>query len=76
VLFRSGAVISNQEFKWPEKDAEAVSLDNGKGIKWTPVDSNGKRTAEFTLGDFDVFGRFLHELLGTVYQPLETPDAK
>ena len=79
ILAMNGAVISGQESKWPEKDAESVSSDNGKWIKWTPIDpanENGKRTAEFTLGDFDVFGQFLQELVGNVRQPPEAPNAQ
>jgi hypothetical protein len=79
ILARDGAVISGQESKWPEKDAEAVSADSGKWVRWIPVDpanENGKRTAEFTLGDFDVFGQFLQELVGNVRQPPEAPNAQ
>ena len=72
VLSLDGAVIGSQQSKWPEKDAESVSVDNGKWVKWTPIDpanENCKRTAEFTLGDFAVFGQFLQELVGDVGQP-------
>lgn len=78
ILALDGAVISGQESKWPEKDAESVSADNGKWVKWTPIDpanENGKTSAEFTLGDFAVFGQFLQELVGTVRQSLETTNA-
>ncbi|RJP47512.1 MAG: SIR2 family protein [Desulfobacteraceae bacterium] len=79
ILARDGAVISGLESKWPEKDAESVSSDNGKWVKWTPIDpanENGKRTAEFTLGDFDVFGQFLQELVGNVRQTSEVPNGQ
>lgn len=79
ILARDGAVISGLESKWPEKDAESVSSDNGKWVKWTPIDpanENGKRTAEFTLGDFDSFGQFLQELVGNVRQTSEVPNAQ
>jgi len=79
LLARSEAVISGREAKWPEKDADAVSSDTGKWVKWTPIDpasENGKRTAELQLGDFAVFGQFLHELIGPVHQPSEAPNAK
>lgn len=65
VFARDCAVISAQKSKWPEKDTEAVSTDNHTGVRWTPSDpanEGGKRTAEFTLGDFAVFGQFLEEL--------------
>lgn len=79
ILARDGAIISGMESKWPEKDAESVSSDNGKWVKWTPIDpanENGKRTAEFTLGDFDVFGQFLQELVGNVRHASEVPNAQ
>ena len=79
ILARDGAVISGQESKWPVKDAEAVSADNQTGVNWKksdPANQVGKWTAEFTLGDFAVFGRFLKELVGNVRQPRETPSAQ
>lgn len=79
ILARDGAVISGQESKWPEKDAESVSVDNGEWVQWTPVDpanANGKQTAKFTLGDFAVFGQFLRELVGNVRQSPDVPHAE
>ena len=79
LLARDGGIIGGQECKWPEKDAEAVSSDNCKWIKWTPIDpanENDKHTAEFALGDFTVFGQFLQELIGSVQQPQEVPDGQ
>ncbi len=79
VLARDGAVISGQESKWPEKDSESVSADNGKWIKWKPTalaKENGKLSAEFVLGDFAVFGQFLQELVGTARQLPENTNAK
>lgn len=73
ILARDGAVISCQELKWPEKDADSVSADTDKWVKWTPLDTKGKNrkiSAEFTLGDFAVFGEFLQqELIGSARQP-------
>jgi ubiquitin len=79
LLARDGAVISRLETKWPEKDAESVSADADKWVKWTPIDpakEEGKRTAEFQLGDFVAFGEFLHELVGVARQVSEAPNAK
>ena len=79
LLGRDGGVISGQSAKWPEKDAEAVSSDNGRWVVWTPVDPakpNDKRTAELTLGDFAAFGQFLQELVGNAQQTPEVLDAK
>ena len=79
MLARDGAVIGGQESKWPEKDAESVSADNARWVKWMPVDpvnESGKWKAEFTLGDFAVFGQFLQELVGNVRQPSEVANAQ
>ena len=78
LLARDGGVIGGQLAKWPEKDAESVSADNCRWVKWLPVDSsdaNGKQSAEFILGDFAVFGQFLQELVGAVRQPREVANA-
>ncbi len=74
ILATNGAVISGQESKWPEKEADSLPVDIGKGVKWTPIDpadESGKQTAKFMLGDFAVFGQFLQELVGTVRQSPE-----
>ena len=79
LLARDGGVISGQKTRWPVKEAEAVSSDNNKWIRWMPIDeadNKDKRTAEFTLGDFAVFGQFLQELVGNVRQPAEVHDAQ
>jgi hypothetical protein len=77
LLALDGAVIGGRKCEWPEKDAESVS-ENGNGwIRWTPVEpGNGKVRAEFTLGDFAIFGNFLQELVGTVRQPSEAAGAE
>ena len=79
ILAQDGAVISGRESKWPERDAESVPPDNGTWVQWTPIDpgkENGKLTAEFTLGDFAVFGQFLQELVGAVRQAAAVPNAQ
>ena len=79
ILARDGAVIGGQKAEWPEKDAESVSVDDGRFVRWTPVDPNnkeGKWSAEFTLGDFAVFGQFLQELVGTIRQAPAVPNAQ
>ncbi|RJR51419.1 MAG: SIR2 family protein [Desulfobacteraceae bacterium] len=78
MLAIDGAVIGGQKSNWPEKDAETVSLDNGRWVRWEPIDpqnENAKYTATFTLGDFAVFGQFLHELVGNVRQTPGAPNA-
>ena len=79
LLAKDGAVIGNQKSKWLEKDAQSITADDGKWVKWTPVDpanENSKRTAEFTLGDFAVFGQFLQELVGKMRQSPEQANAE
>lgn len=78
ILARDGAVIGGQQAKWPEKDAESISEESRKWVKWIPVDQaneNGKWRAVFALGDFAVFGSFLQELVGDVRQSPEMPNA-
>ena len=79
ILARDGAVIGGQEAEWGEREAESVSPGNGSGVRWTPVDpkdEKGRWSAEFTLGDFAVFGQFLQELVGTVRQTTAVPNAQ
>jgi hypothetical protein len=80
LLARDAAVISSSKAKWPEKDAESLSSDtNSKWVAWkpsNPTKDDGKRKAEFRLGDFAEFGQFLHELIGISSQSPETSNAK
>jgi hypothetical protein len=79
ILARDGAVICGQRFNWLEKDAELVSEDKSKWVNWIPVNpanADGKRRAEFTLGDFVVFGEFIQELVGSVRQRPEGANAQ
>lgn len=78
LLARDGAVISSTDAKWPEKDADSLPADASKWVEWKPIDGvneNGKRMAEFHLGDFFVFGQFLHELIGVIRQLMEVTNA-
>ncbi|MEW6081856.1 MAG: SIR2 family protein [Bacillota bacterium] len=79
LLARDGAIISGNQAKWPEKDAESVSENAGRWVMWIPVEpanKEGNRTAEFQLGDFAVLGEFLHELAGIARQYAEVQNAK
>jgi SIR2-like domain len=79
LLARDGAVISGREAVWAEKDADAAASSASKWVTWTSTDvanANSKHTAQFVLGDFAIFGEFLHELIGSVHQTAETPNAK
>ena len=79
LLAKDAAVITGREAKWPERDADALSADSGNWVTWTPAeteDGNGKRMAEFTLGDFATFGQLLASLSGDMSEPSETSNAK
>lgn len=77
ILARDGAVISSRDSKWPEKDAESIPKEDNLGLKWTPAKSaDDKRAAEFTLGDFAVFGLFLKTLVGNARRLPEVPNAE
>ena len=79
ILARDGAVISTHNCDWPVKEAEAVSKDSDTGVKWKPCEPenrDGKWTAEFTLGDFAVFGHFLKVLIGNVRQQPKVMNAQ
>ena len=50
VLARDGAIIGGQDIVWPEKDKESISADNGRWLRWKPVDPEkpeGKVSVEF-----------------------------
>lgn len=80
LLGKDGAVISGSEAMWSRKAAEAISASvSTSWIGWVPVDPGeveGERKAELALGDFAIFGRFLHELIGAARQASETPDGR
>ena len=78
LLARDGAVIGGRISKWLEMDAGAVSTDTDPWVDWTPVDpetDGGKQSAEFKLGDFAIFGKFLQDLAGGVHQLHEVTSA-
>jgi hypothetical protein len=54
--------------KWPFCVGEAEKL--------VLAELERKLTAEFTLGDFAVFGQFLQELVGAVRQAAAVPNAQ
>lgn len=79
LLASDAAVIGSRQSGWAEKDSEAVPPGSGRWVVWTPIDpadENSKRTAEFQLGDFAMFGQFVHELIGVAREVAEAPNAK
>lgn len=79
LLAKDGAVVSSREAKWMEKEKESVDSDPQGCISWEPVDpanENSKRVARFHLGDFQVCGKFVSELVGQIRQSTESANAK
>jgi len=71
LLARDSAVISGHTGQWMQKDGQPTS-GTTNWVKWLPVDPSlpeGKQKAEFHLGDFAIFGEFLHELVGVSQHP-------
>ncbi|MFA4987143.1 MAG: SIR2 family protein [Candidatus Brocadiia bacterium] len=69
VLALDGAIIGGLRAPWQEVESGLMASDNGKWVQWKlvdPANEEGKRKAEFALGDFAAFGEFLAELLGNV----------
>jgi len=79
LLARDGAVVSGRESKWPEREAESGTADVVPWVSWVPVnpkEEKGKLKAVFNLGDYEVFGSFLHALIGHIRQAQEAPNVK
>lgn len=78
LLARDGAVIGSCRAAWIQRDSDSVQSNSSVGTSWTPLDpaaSNGKRLAQFLLGDFAVFGEFVSQLIGRHHVLLETSNA-
>jgi hypothetical protein len=79
LLAKNTAAIGSRLAAWAEKDAESVPTTDYPWIKWIPAnqkENKNKCSPEFSLGDFVVFGAFLHELVGQVRQQTEATNAK
>lgn len=80
LLASDGAVISGVESTWPSKAADTLpATTTTSWIEWTPIEpaqEGGDKMAKFLLGDFAIFGRFLHELIGAARQSPESSDGK
>lgn len=78
LLARDGAVIGGQKATWQEREVEAETEESDTCIAWKTVDSPSepkKQRAELLLGDFAVFGKFLHELSGNHHRFPVQPNA-
>lgn len=79
LLARDGALVSTREGKWPEKEKESIDPDPQGWISWAPVDpsnDNSKQRAQFSLGDFHIYGNFVNELVGRIKQSTEASNAQ
>ncbi len=66
VLALDKAIISCRDLPWIEKDSSSGPLDDHDWINWIPVEGSGKVKAQFKLGDFDIFGKFIKDLTGNM----------
>ena len=66
VLARDGGIIGGRHARWVERDREIESDTDNGAITWAPVvatDPNSKFTADFHLGDFQILGKLLMQLV-------------
>ena len=76
LLARDGAVIGSQELFWPVLE---VSPNDNDWVQWTKTCHGSNKTgfqAEFGLGDFVVFGKFLQSIVGLSQRNLEQFNAE
>ncbi|MHB9005096.1 MAG: SIR2 family NAD-dependent protein deacylase [Coriobacteriia bacterium] len=67
LLANNGAVIGGQKVVWQEREAEQETEESVDWLAWKAVGSSpqpNKQKAELLLGDFAIFGKFLHQLIG------------
>ena len=79
VLARNGGIIGSQRVDWPQRDPEEAKTVTSKAVTWQPMDStddHSKQKAQFNLGDFEIFGQFLQQLVGDrQHQQEQVPNA-
>jgi hypothetical protein len=74
LLAKDGAVLGGHEAKWHHKDPEAVVSDDRGWVTWihvNPGDDKSMQAAQLHLGDFDIFGKFVNELVGRIRRSSE-----
>lgn len=79
LLAKDGAVVSTREGKWPKKEKEILDPDSQGWTSWISVDSTDKNSpqiAQFHLGDFQVYGNFMNEIVGRIRQSPEGLNAQ
>lgn len=79
LLAKDKGVIGGHQASWVQKSANSGSSEDGLWVKRTNPssdDSNAPCASELLLGDFAVFGQFLHQLTGTVRNSKEAADGE
>lgn len=79
LLAEDGAIVSGREAKWHDKEQESVETDHRGWITWVPVDptnDKSRQVARFHLGDFEIFGKFMNELVGRIRYSSEVSNAQ
>lgn len=74
VLAKDGGVIGSQQYAWPRRPYQPESGNEANPVSWEPAgqeEENSEQIAQFNLGDFRAFGRFLQSLVGDGMWPRE-----
>lgn len=69
------AIIGTRKGTWAEREQTAIQPGGSVAVAWKDGGTNGRKAAQFTLGNFEEFGKFLAELMGAAHLTTET-DAK
>ena len=67
ILAKNGGIIGGRRVDWLERESDAVLSDESVAITWETMsspDKQNKQEAQFNLGNFEVFGKFLRQLIG------------
>lgn len=75
ILTRTGAIIGSNEYQWHERSTEAPSDSSDRWIQWKESGQNTVK-AELEIGDFSVFGEFLHDIVGSSRPMPEVPNVQ
>lgn len=76
LLARDGAVIGSQELAWSTREALPVDSDWANWNSTCPGSDKEEFRADFVLGDFVVFGKFLQSIVGSTQRILEQSNAE
>lgn len=70
ILAKNGGIIGSQEFVWDCKDTTGIE----KWINSKDKEDGEEKEIEFLLGNFKIFGDFLHDIIGSDILGKETND--